>query len=124
MSEKILNFDLNRFFAYNAQRELNEDIRDVRYSKNVQNTTDVSVTFHIFCKESKFAWEVFFPYTGDLKYRRFKTKNEEYFIKRSKDILKNMGLTDNSIKRALKLSRLYWRDYGERKELPQLLERG
>lgn len=115
MSEKILNFDLNRFFAYNTPKEWDEDIREVRYSKNIPNITDVSVTFHIFCAESKFAWEVFFPYTGDIKYRRFKTTNEEYFIRRSRTILKGFGLTSGSIKTALKLSRLYWRDYDGRK---------
>lgn len=114
MSEKILNFDLNRFFAYNTPKEWNEDIREVRCSKNIPNITDVSVTFHIFCVESKFAWEVFFPYTGDIKYRRFKTNNEKYFIRRSRTMLKNMGLTDNSIAVALKLSRLYWRDLDEK----------
>lgn len=109
MSEKILKFD-SIFFAY----EMKKDLNDVRYTQTVVKATDVAVYFHIFCEESKFAWEVFCPYTGDLKYRRFKTKNEEYFIKRSKDILKNMWLTDNSIKRALKLSRLYWRDLDEK----------
>lgn len=115
MSEKILNFDLNRFFAYNTPKEWDEDIREVRHSKNIPNITDVSVTFHIFCEESKFAWEVFFPYTGDIKYRRFKTTNEEYFIRRSRTILKGFGLTSSSIKTALKLSRLYWRDCDGRK---------